>query len=359
MPARTQELKIGIGFKKQTNTGTKTTSAAQLQTALAAGDLWNLGLSSFNVPFPNFQQEDDGDFFGKGTEWVENIFPTSIDAQWEWPFFLTSQNWVMAIAFALGSVTETSPAAGAHQYVATPADPAADGVNLPATTIVAGIRQGTADEITDMAIIGAVCTGFELRVQRGPGLQNTQLTSRWLGCGKYANNSGIAVPTRTSETRLGAGSSSALTINGVDYLANARFVDMAYGYQNNPSTESGYFPGSGSQGGYDIRGRMRYGKRVQTLRVTVELEADSVELADLLAGTEGPAQFAITGPLIAGSTYHLAQIDLPRVRAKAFAVAEADGFVVANVDITIMNDETLGPVILTGITDKALIGASA
>ncbi len=353
MPARTQELKVGIGFHKQNGTGEKTTTKTQLQTALATGDLWNLGLNAFNTPFPVFNQEDDSAFFGKGDEWVETIFPTSIDAPWEWPYFLTSQNFAQVMAFACGNVTETSPAAGASQYVGTPMDPAADGVNLPATTIVAGIRQATGDEILDIAIIGAVCAGFTLRIQRGPGLQNTSLTSRWVGCGKHDGNSGIAVPTRTAETRLGAGSSTALLVNGVDYLANARFVDLEFSYENNPALDAGYHPGSGSQSNYDIRGRMRYGRRAMTCKFSVELESDSTELAALLAGTEGTAQFAVQGPLIAGSTHHLAQIDLPRMRFKGYALGDSDGFTVANVEVTIMKDATDGPVIFTAITDKA------
>lgn len=359
MPARTQELKIGIGYKRQTNTGTKTATAAQLQTALAAGNLWNLGLSAFNVPFPQFQQEDDAAFFGKGNEWIDTIFPTSLDAAWEWPYFLTSQNWAQVIAFALGKVTETTPAAGASQYVCTPLDPATDGVNLPATTIVAGIRQGTGDEILDMALIGAVCSGFTLKVSRGPGLQNTSLVSRWAGCGKHSNNSGIAVPERTQETRLGAGSATALVIDGVDYLANARFVDLEFTYENAPALNAGFFPGSGSQSGFDIRGRMRYGRRSMSLKWSVELESDSAELAALLAGTEAAAQLVVTGPLIAGSTHHKAQIDLPKVRHKAYAMGEAEGFTIANIETDILNDTTLGPVILTAITNQAGICTDA
>lgn len=359
MPARTQELKIGIGFNRQTNTGTKTASTAQLQTALAAGNLWNLGLNAFNVPFPVFAQEDDSAFFGKGNEWIEQIFPTSIDAPWEWPYFLTSQNWAQVIAFALGKVTETSPASGAHKYVCTPLDPAADGVNLPATTIVAGIRQGTGDEILDLALIGAVCSGFTLKVQRGPGLANTSLISRWAGCGKHTQNSGIAIPARSTEVRLGAGSASVLSINGVDYLANARFVDLEFAYDNAPALNAGYFPGSGSQSGYDVRGRMRYGKRAMSLKWSCELESDSVELANLLAGVEGPASFAITGPLITGSTFHKAEISLPRVRHKGYSLGDAEGFTICQVETDILNDATSGPVILTATTDKAGICTDA
>jgi len=356
MPARTQELKIGIGFKKQTNTGTTSTTVAQLQTALAAPNLWNLNINSFNVPFPQFNQEDDSAFFGKGNEWVTTVFPSSIDAPWEWPSFLTSQNFAQVIAFALGKVTETNPGGGVYQYVATPMDPAADGVNLPATTIVAGIRQNTAGEILDHAIIGAACAGFTIRIQRGPGLQNTSITSKWVGCGKYTANSGLAIPTRTQETRLGAGAVSALTMLGIDYFANARFVDIEFAYNNNPQV--GIFPGSGQQSNFDIAGRIRYGKRDMSLKITVELESDSAELAALLAGTEGTGNLTITGPLITGILYHKAMIDWPRLRYKGYAVSEAEGFTVANIVVDI-EDDTSGPLIMTAITNQASICASA
>jgi len=345
-------MKIAIGFHKQTGTGASGTTSTQLQTALASGDLWNLGLNAFNAPFPQFKNEDDADFFGKGHEWVTQNFPTSIDAPWEWPYFLTSQNFCQAIAFALGKVTKTSPVGSAFQYVATPMDPVSDGVNLPATTIVAGIREGTGGEILDIALIGVVCDGFTLRLQRGPGLQNTSLVSRWLGCGAHTNNSGIAIPSRSTEVRLGAGQATAITINGVNYITNARFVDMEFQFNNNIIPDSGFYPGSGSQSGYDIRGRMRMGRRTATLVWTVELESDSTELADLLAGTEGATTITVQGTLISGSTYHSAQIFLPRTRHKAFNMGESDGFVTARIETSIMYDSSLGPMVLTGITDK-------
>jgi hypothetical protein len=346
MPARTQEYEISIGYKKQ----------AALQTALSAGSLWKLGLNAFNAPFPAFNQEDDSEFFGKGHEWVTQVFPTSIDLPWEWPFHLTSQNWCQAIVFGLGNVTQSNPAGSAYQYVCTPMDPVTDGVNLPATTVVAGIRAGGAGEILDIANIGMICNGFTLRLQRGPGLQNSQLTSQWIGCGKYTNDSGIATPDSHVEHRLGAGSTVTLTIGGVDYIANARFVDLEFSYQNNAGGDSGYYPGSGSQDGFDIRGRMRYGRRTASLVWQVELESDSAELDALLAGTEGTATITIEGSIISGATKHTAKIELPRTRHKAYQLADADGFVAARIETSIMYDATDGPMILTGITDKADIG---
>jgi len=358
MPARSQELKIGIGFNKQTGTGLTTTTPAQVQTALAAGSLWNLNIGAFNVPFPSFLRENDGEFFGKGHEWIEQIFPTSIDAPWTWPSFLTSQNWAQVSAFAGGKTTATNPAGSAHQYVTTPMDPAADGVNLPLTSLVAGIRQGTAGEILDIAMTGMALAGFTLRIQRGPGLANTSLESRWLGCGGFSNNSGIVIPSRYDEIRLGAGAATSLLINGVNYLTNFRFVDLEFTYDNGIIGDAGYFPGSGSQSEYDIRGRMRYGRRTANLVWTVELESDSQELADLLASVEGNCEIAITGPVISGPNSHKMMIELPRTEHRAYSMTEADGFTVARVETDIKYDATSGPMIFTAVTDRSGIGAA-
>lgn len=357
MPSRTQELKIGIGYHRQAGTGVDTVTPTQLQTALAAGSLWNLNINAFNTPFPQFEQESDAEFFGKGHEWVEQIFPTSIQAPWEWPSFLTSQNFAEVIAFALGTITESSPGAGAYQYICTPLDPVTDGVNLPATTIVAGIRQGTAGEIIDQALIGVVCAGFTVSWRRGPGLQNSQIVSRWFGSGKFASNSGIAVPTRYDEERLGSGSLTEVTINGVNYITNARLVDVEFTFDNDADRESNFFPGSGSQSGFDIRGRMRCGRRSASLVWRVELESTSAELAALLAGTEGATTLKAEGSIISGAIKHTAQIYLPRTRHRAFVLEEADGFTAARVETDILYDATEGPMILTAITNKAEIGA--
>lgn len=356
MPARSQELKIGIGYHKQTGTGASGTTPTQLQTALTAGSLWNLGIGTFSAPFPQFVKESDADFFGKGHEWVTQVFPTSIDAPFERTFHLTSQNFAHVACFAFGSQTKSGPAAGAYQYICTPMDPVTDDVNLPATTVVGGIREGTGGEIIDMALIGAVCNSFTFRLQRGPGLQNSQLSSQWLGCGKYANNSGIAIPARFTEERLGAGSTVALTINGVNYLTNARFVDLEYVFSNNVIADSGYFPGSGSQSSFDIRGRMRMGRRTMSLSFQVELEAGSTELASLLAQTEGSVTITIEGSVIASAVKHTAKIELPEVVFRSFQLAEADGFVTAQVVADVQYNGSTGPAILTAITNQDEIG---
>jgi len=358
MPARSRELKLGIGFKKQTGTGADATTPTQLQTALSAGDLWSLGQSSFSPAFPDFVKETNALFYGKGHEWITQTFKTSLAVRWAWQHFLTSQNFAQVLAFALGVKSETTAGTGAYRYIMTPMDPIVDGVNLPATTVVAGIRQGGAGEILDVALVGLVCNSFNLRLQRGPGLQNTQLNSEWVGCGKYVNNSGISIPSATTESRLGAGSGTALTINGVNYLTNARFVDMELAYNNN--VKDGYFPGSGQQSGFDVQGRMRYGNREISLTCLVELESDSAELAALVAGTEGAAIFTLEGDTITGGIKHTAEVQFPLTEIKAYKLEEADDFTAARIEIAVkFNEGTDAPMIARAITDKTGIGTAA
>lgn len=350
MPARQQELQIGIGFHKQ----------SALQTGLAATSLWSLRQNAFNPPFPVFNAEDDSEDFGKADEWAQTVFPTSIDLPWSWPYYLTSQNFAQIAAFACGKSTKTTPAAGAYQYVCTPVDGVADGsIELPATTVVAGIRQGGGGEILDLAAIGMVCNSMTVRLQTGAGRQNSSIESQWIGCGKYTNNSGLTIPAATSETRLGAGSTTSLTINGVNYISNARFVDMTFTLENNIDSNAGFYPGSGAQSGYDLRGRMRIGRRNVSLVWQAELEAGSTELSDLLAGTEGTTDIVIEGPIIAGSTKHTARIQGHRVRHRGYSMGESNGYVTARVETSFLKHASNGVFTLTAITNKDAIGEAA
>jgi len=345
MPARDIELIIATSFQKQPGTGLEGTTAAQLQTPLAAG-FWVPNITAFNVPFPAHNFEDDSEFYGKGYEWVSQLFPTSLDLAWEWPSFLTSQNFAQAVVFAFGKYT-----AVAGEYTCTPMDAPVDGVNLPAMTVLAGIRQGTPGKILDVQVPGLCSNGFSLQIQRGPGLQNTNLTQRWMGCGKYVDSPALTYPVKSQEARLGAGLATAIRINGIDYISNARFVDLTYEYSNNIVGDNGYYCGSGAQSGFDIRGRMRYGKRTQSLSWQVELEKDSLELQNLLNGVEGPAELEITG-----AVGHKALLEWPRTRHKAWSMTSVDGFVTAQVETVIMQSVTSGSVTATATTDLTGIG---
>lgn len=348
MPARGQEVAVGIGFHKQ----------AAVQTALAAADLWTLPSSEFIAGIPELNSETDAADYNKGHEWAENVFPSFAGANIEWPYFLTSEGFCQAIVFALGDVTKTEEEVGAAwSYLCTPKDHVADGVDLDTTTIVSGIRAGAAGEILDLALVGCACSGFNLRVQQGTGRSNSQLRTRWLGCGKWVANSGITIPSLYATNRLGAGTAATITINGTDYFTNARFVDFEFEYNNNPLAR--YYPGSGSQSGYDLAGQMRFGARSASLTIRAELESSSDELTKLLNGTEGTAVLEMTGGLISGSTYHSVKVDLKRVRYTTYAPEEVDGFVVARLGAEVMMHTSNGVMELTGICAKDEIGTSA
>lgn len=346
MPSRTQELAIGIGFAAQ----------SALQTALSASDIWTLRASSFNPAFPDHVFETDADDFNKGDEFATQVFPTSLNVNWQWPYFLTSQNAAQVIAFALGKVAETNPATGAYQYVCTAMDPVDDGVNLPSTTVVAGLRAGTAGEMLDMALIGLVCDSFEIKLASGPGRQNATITSNWVGCGKYTNNSGITIPAVTTEKLLQSGGATVITINGINYFSAASFVETTIGYNNNVAADAGFYPGSGqvssAGGNYDIRGRMRFGKRTLSLSHVAELESDSTELSTLLAGTEGTATITVRGALITGSTYHQLSLVFQRLKFRAIALGESNGFTTVVVTSEVMKHSSNGVLTATVITDK-------
>jgi hypothetical protein len=354
MPARTQDFKIAVGFRKQTGTGLTTQTPTQLQALLdSSSKLWNLRIDAFNLPIPDLKNESDAKFFGKGHEFATQLFALNSDTGMEWPSFLTSQNWAQVVAFFQNGPTETSPDTGAHKYVGDMMVPRTDGVNLPATNMVAQIWDG---DIFDIAVMGMVLAGFSLRVQKGPGLSNTQLTTRWIGSGAWSTAHGLTIPDAYPEVRLGSGEAVELIINGVDYLSNARFSDLEFTYDNGINADSGFHLGSGSQSGYDLRGRLRFGSRSMTLVCQVELETDSVEFQNLLDQTSGEVSIKIQGPLIAGTTHHQAEIFLPDTKIKVFRMTDVDGFTNCRIELEVLYNNSYGPVVLTAITDKAAIG---
>lgn len=349
MPARIQELAAAIGFEKQ----------AALQTALAAGSLWNLGIDAAPTIIPRLNRESNAKFFGKGHPFATRLYPTSLDTGVELSNFLTSQHWAQVVGFAPGVFTESGPAAGAYQYVGTPAmaDPVTNGIEMAATTIVGGIRQNTGGELLDMALVGMVCTGFTLTFERGPGLANSKLVSRWAGCGKYANNSGIAIPAQYAEERIGSGSAITLLINGVNYITLKNFVRLELQYDNGFSPDSGYYLGSGQQDGFDLRGRMRYGDPVISVRWSVEGETGLTELADLVSGTEYSMEVVLRGSLIAGSTYHTVGFLIDNAFSNNVEQEDVDGYFGLGITTEPKFDGSTGPIVLTAITDKTGIGA--
>lgn len=356
MAARGKELVKAIGFNRQTGTGVEAQTKTQLQTALAVGSLWSLRTGNFNPSIPKFNDEDDAPFYGKGHEFATQVFPTSQAIDGEDSSFLTSQNAAMAFAFGLGSVAETVVDTTAHQYVCTLLNRVTGGNNLPATTVLSQIRAGGAGEILDVLAPGCVVSSLGLDLSGGPGLKNSVMKIGWKGCGKFNGNSNVTAPAPYAETRLGSGSATAISFNGVNFLTDARFFSLSLSINND--VKDGFFPGSGSQSGRDIQGRMRIGDRTIGLSWIIEAKAGFQEFADFLAGTVGALQIKLVGPLIAGTSFHTVQIDAPSARHKVFEVTEgADGFVSASMNTQLLYPSSGEMITATVITDKAGICA--
>jgi hypothetical protein len=117
-----------------------------------------------------------------------------------------------------------------------------------------------------------------------------------------------------------------LTINGVDYVAAKTTLSGTIGFKNNLLLNQGYFPGSGTQNGAAIRGRLEIGARKSSFEFTVRLLSTSTEYAKLIAQTEGSAVLGF----IYDST-HQVTVTFPKVAFTMVENTEADGIVAVKV----------------------------
>ncbi len=328
-PASIQELRLAIGFKKQ----------SALQTALVAADCWSLNTTSPAIPQPILNVESNEDDFGKGDSWATQQFPSHIDSNFPWEYYLTSENAAMLFAFALGKAAKTTAGTG-FKYTCTPLDASADGIDMPATTVVAAIRQGASD-VFDLGLIGMCLEDFSISLKSGPGRANSTMRSNWVGCGKYVKPSAIAIPAIATEHALNSGG-SAITILAQDYVTTKKFISLDFSWKNNIRLQSGNFPGSGTQSGFQIRGRMRRGKPQCSLQWVVEFMDGSTELDDFLAMTEGTAVIDVTGAEISTGFNHKLLLTLQRLQISSAPIRETDGIVSVACQATTMKHATNG-----------------
>lgn len=350
--ANIQELVSAIGFHRQVD----------VNTALTAASMWKLRQSNNQIGQPQLVNETDADDIGKGDEWITQNFPSHINTPRQWDYYLTSENAAMLAAFGLGKVTETGSGATGVTIDATFTDPCVDTIDVPTTTMVQAINACPANELFDFALIGMALEEWTISLKQGPGRQNATMTSTWAGTGKYADPSNIDVATMpfVNEHRMGAGGTTTLTILARDYIALKTFVSLDFGIKKSLRLDEGFYPGSGQQNGYDIRGRMQHGKREATLTATVECTAGSPELDDLLNQTEGSAHLVMEGPTIgAGPAKHKIDVEWPRITFQATQLGESNGKVTVAITASIMKHPTLGVMHMKVTTEKPGIGSVA
>lgn len=333
-----RELKGCISFHKQT----------ALQTALVAADCWSLAQTNRATGQPSFVTENNKDDLGKGTPFATQVYKSSASTEYPWEGRLTSEAASMLGVFGIG--LETKAAAGdGFSYTCKPSVLLTASPDMPAATIVQAVRQGGSD-VFDFGLIGMCCEEFTISLQSGPGRDNATFRSSWAGCGKFANPSTITIPAAYTEHSLNSGGATAITVNGVNYLSNARFFNAEFTYKNNIRLDAGYYPGSGSQSGFNLRGRMWRGDPQASLQVTALFENGSTELDDFLAQTEGTAVITIPGAAISGAGSHTHQLSLTlhRTVPENVVINDQDGLVAVTVTIAVLEHASNG--VLTYVT---------
>ena len=308
-PANIRETQIGLGIIAQANLATPNT-VANIRTFTKT----NAALSTVT---PN--TESNAMDIGKGDEFPTQVYPVSMDVNCAIEKYLSSEIAAWMFAFGLGKCTKTGTAPSLT-YTCVPDDPAVACLQLPAFSIVEQVRTG-ASSVADRLLVGQVINDWTLTLESGPGRNNARVVINTVGSGKVITPSAITLPTVLAENFLNAAGASVI-INGIDYVLNQTLISVEVNWNNNVRLDAGYYPGSGSQNGFALRGRMEWGDR--TCQITVRARAcpGSAEYNALLTMASGPATISVTG-----TAPHAITMTFPKVMYSSVVNGEADGLV--------------------------------
>lgn len=344
----TRETIIGISRTKQQGIGVPVDTNSEF---------WRVSKTNATLASVTIATETDAQDIGKGDAWPRNQFILQKDANFPIESYLTSQKLAHFCCFGLGKVTKTSPETGAYLYTCVPANPAVDGIEAPLITAVEQIRPG-GSAVVNRAILDCAINDFGFRMSSNVGRQNATLTANLVGSGRTTPASGITLPAALAETGLNAGNFS-ITVNGVDYISQKTFIGCEFNFNNNIDAESGFFPGSGTDGGAQVRGRQERGDPAITFRFQARFNEDSTELDDFLAQTAGTTVLGWQGPLIAGSTYHGGTITGHETRLKSATIQDGSGKVIVDCEVEFFYHATNGILTAAIVTNQDNIMATA
>jgi hypothetical protein len=344
-PANIQETKIAFGFAPQ----------ADLVTANPIADMWSLTKTNPALATVALNTEDDAADIGKGDEFPTQNFPTSASTACVIEKYCTSEFMAWLFCFALGKAAAVASGAG-FKYDATPQDPSVDCINQPPFTYCELIRPEP-DSVVDRELVGMVVNDFTLSLESGPGRNNCRVSVNCIGTGSVTSPSTIVdFPVPELEHLLNANGATVLTVNGVDYLLGGNFISLTFMWSNATRTDSGYYPGSGTQNGFGIRGRMEYGTRSMKLTFTARAQKGSVEFNNLLNQTEGSTTITIQGgKLGTGAGNHGITLTFPRTVMASVVNGDTNGIVNVSCEAKIMTptDGVTPIVTLSATTTKA------
>ena len=336
--ANISELISGWGFGKQAAIGTPNTLAK----------IWrhtNLNTKPWAKAPVN---EDDRAEIGKGHEFPTQLFKSHYNMPtYEISKYASSELLAWIMAFSLGNVVVTGT--GPYVYTVIPALGATNptGLELPYFSFVQQIRPG-GSAVLDEMLVGCAIKGWKLAIKNSPGRASAMCSAECVTTGQYVSPSAIVLPAVGTPHEFNAGTITALTFNGINYIGGAsasQFVSLDCGWENN--FRPGFFPGSGSQDGYQIQGRFEWGDRAFTLQFVVRVQAGSTEYANLINQTTGTATFTMTRD--ANNSFSML------VQKMGFAVAElgnTDGIVTLQVTGVQLYDPTNGLVTMTITTPQ-------
>jgi hypothetical protein len=336
MPARIQQLILGLGKDKQ----------ADIATAGATFMRFKKIDASVTTARPVF--ENDAAEIGKGHEFITQTFPSHYEIGNRIDKYASAEFVTWAAAFALGNVTVTGTTAP-YTYTIVPIDPGTT-LELPYFSIVEQVAEGGGKAV-DNLYIGNAIEDFTYQFNYGPGRGSSKLTVNWVGSGKLTTPSLIVVPALVPENNMLAGSMT-LTVNGVDYVSAKRVLSGSIGWKNNLMLNAGFFPGSGMQNGLQIRGRLEVGARVPSFQFTTRLLAGSSEYAALVAQTTGTASLSVNH-----DTGNSVTFNFPQMAFQVVENTEADGIVAVTVTGAPQYNTTANTVF--SITTKCGIAAIA
>ena len=344
-----QEVVTALGFKKQ----------SALQVPLVAADMVCLNQTNRETMLPDLAYESDKDDMGKGTPFATQLFPLTARSGGPFNSRLTSEIAAIMGVFGIGLTTKAAAGTGFLYTCSVGTTFAALETDMPVTTFVQSCRQG-ANDVFDFGLIGMALEEFSLQLKTGVGRDTAVMNSNWVGCGKYASPSTIAVPAAYSEHSLNIGGATAITILGTNYVSNLRFLEGEFRWKNNIPVDKNYVPGGGTQNEFNLMGRMRRGVPEASFRMQVEVVDGSSEWAAFLAQTTGTVVLTIEGATIgAGPDKHKLTITLHQVQFKAHRWTESDGLIVADIECDVQLHATNGILTYAATTELDNIGTAA
>jgi hypothetical protein len=277
--------------------------------------------------------EDDAKDIGKGDEFPTTQFKVSKNITAKKTWYLNSHIAKWALGFAVGTPATTTAGGGSRDTI-TLIDPVADGICLPTFTILEKFREDAGSPPLDRALIGCVINSLQIDINSGPGRQNAQISVDIIGS-RETVPSAIALPAVTAQKALNAATLT-FTANSVNYVTLKTFVSLSFKWDNG-LRDTGYYPGSGSEDGFQTRGRMEFGERSASLTFVGRFAEGSLELTKLKAVTEGTAAFGIVGAT--GNDFNISS---PRCAFSSAILGNTNGIVTVQVDVKFLKHSSSG-----------------